>query len=978
MLRPCTTFVLCLLMCLIRPCWAEAAEPVTTPLLRVETGMHTSLVRRVLPDLPRNRLITCSDDKTVRVWQMPEMRLVSVLRVPIDAGHEGQLSAVAVSPDGETVATAGWTGWDWEGHASIYFFDVATGELIHRISGFDNVVNALAWLDDGEHLAVGLQGYSGFRVLNLREGSTVAADTQYLDDVMDMDVSRRGRIIVTALDGFVRLYDRSFKLIGRREIPGGSRPVSVRFSPDGDAIALGFLDVPAISVISSRDLSLLYHPDTDRITDQVGFTSVVWSSDGELLFASGQYSGEGLNPVYRWRERGTASPEKMPLTQNRITEIQQMPENRIAFAAEDPGVGVMAPDGTLELFRGPDVANFSRSQEHLALSPDASVVRYPLDRDNRFKQSFNIFGGGDQDTSTVPNEPLHTAITSAEGIVVSDWLDSFNPTINGIVPQLDEYEFSRCYAMAPDGGSVLLGTEWALRLLRPDASEIWNVKLSAVVWSVNVSPDGRFALAALSDGTIRWYLMGDGREVLAYFPHNNGRDWIAWVPDGYYMSSVYGDNYVGWHLNRGKDLTPDFYRAVQFDRILYRPDVVTSSFRRAMGPTKRSLEAPPRDADFRIDELRRISPPRLRVTKAGLEDTSDGPALLTLELRGEKTELTVHDYSVYVNHIPVIPARDRRLSGGEKDRFQRTIQMYLPERHNEIRVEAFNGVSMGVAETYVGLPREVSPAPVKGNLYMLAVGVNVFPALPRRAHLSFAAQDAGGIASAWKERAAGTYGEVFVRIISDLSDDQPYRDTILSALEFVEQAGPDDTVVIFLASHGISDPAGNYYFVPRDVVPRDIASAQEGEEAGSLIPWVAFFDALRDAAGRRILIVDTCQARNIEGKFEPHSLMKRSAASQFALIVASKGDEESQEYAPARHGLFTYSLISAMHDEAALDLGKVTLRDIFEIALPIVEELRHKETGPQTPQMVAPPVLADLPVLYDGRWAGGGQGAPIR
>ena len=66
--------------------------------------MHTTLIRRVVPDAPRNRLITASDDKTIRVWQMPEARLVSVLRVPIDSGHEGQLFGLAISPDGRTIA----------------------------------------------------------------------------------------------------------------------------------------------------------------------------------------------------------------------------------------------------------------------------------------------------------------------------------------------------------------------------------------------------------------------------------------------------------------------------------------------------------------------------------------------------------------------------------------------------------------------------------------------------------------------------------------------------------------------------------------------------------------------------------------------------------------------------------------------------------------------------------------------------------
>jgi hypothetical protein len=722
-------------------------------------------------------------------------------------------------------------------------------------------------------------------------------------------------------------------------------------------------------------LSFKYHPDISRFSNQVGFTSVVWSSDGKTLYASGQYSGEGLNPVYRWKNEGRSEPEKIPLTQNRISEIQQMPDNHIAFAAEDPGVGVIGPDGKLKLFRGPDIANFSGSQRHLFLSADASVVRYPLHKDNIMQRSFAVFGGGDQDTSRTGNAQLFSPILEAKDVKVLDWQDSFKPRINGVTPKLEDYEFSRSYAISPDGKSILLGTEWAVRLLKPDASEIWHVKLPAVAWSVNISRNGMFAVVALSDGTIRWYRMRDGSELLAYFPHNNGRDWIAWVPDGYYMSSVYGDNYVGWHLNRGKDLTPDFYRAVQFDRILYRPDVVTASFRSALDPVTRGLYSIPQNADFQIAQLSEIAPPRLRLKPSGSPESTGGRFRMAFELKGEKNKLAIQDYSVFVNNIPVTPARERRLSGDEAGSFRRTFQLDLPARDNEIRVEAFNGVSMGIAETYVGLSTELLQVPVKGNLYMLAVGVNAFPALPRRNHLDYAAQDAEEFGQAWKIRSADNFIKIIVHTISDNSPDKPDQKTILSALKFVEQAGPDDTVVIFLASHGLSDAAGNYYFVPRDVVPQDIANTQKGGKITSLIPWTAFFDALRDAAGRRILIVDTCQARSIEGKFEAHSLMKRSAASQFALIVASKGDEESQEYAPAKHGLFTYSLLNALKPDADSNRdGWVSLKEVFDLVLPIVEELRHKQAGPQTPQMVSPQVLAEMPVLRSGLTGSGPKG----
>ena len=152
--------------------------------------------------------------------------------------------------------------------------------------------------------------------------------------------------------------------------------------------------------------------------------------------------------------------------------------------------------------------------------------------------------------------------------------------------------------------------------------------------------------------------------------------------------------------------------------------------------------------------------------------------------------------------------------------------------------------------------------------------------------------------------------------------------------------------------------------MPRDVERRDIVSAQRGQGGDSLVSWTAFFDALRGAAGRRLLIVDTCHAGSAEGSFDSHSLMKRSASSLFPLIVASKGEEKSQEYAPGQHGLFTYALMNALAPAADADGDLlVSLREAFRFALPIVEQLRDKSAGGQTPQMVVPQSLGDVALV---------------
>jgi hypothetical protein len=942
---------------------AFGADAPAAPILRVETGMHTTLIRRVVVDAPRNRLISASDDKTIRVWQMPQARLLATLRVPIDAGHEGQLFGLAVSPDGKSVAAGGWTGWDWDGVASLYLFDVESGELIRRVSGFKDAIGALGWSPDGRHLAVGLQARAGLHILRTDDFRIVASDTEYNDKIMDIDFDRGGRLAVVALDGMTRVYDLGFRIYGRVVTPGGKNPASVRFSPDTSMVAIGFADQAVVSVLSTRDLGLQFQADTGGLKEQASFNTVVWSSDGEHLYAGGEYRGAGRNPLYRWGAKGRGKMERIPVADQRISEIQQMPGGAIAYAVEDPGIGILAKTGERVVFRGPDILDFSAAQARLMVSEDTGVISYPTKAGGEEARSFAVEQAGAEGARPKHPPRLMPALTQAAGFSMEGWKDGFSPTINGKALELDDYERSRCYAIAHDRSAVLFGTEWSLRLYDREARQLWRVQLPAVAWAVNLSKGGGLAVAALSDGTIRWYRMRDGREVLAYFPHANGEDWITWTPEGYYASSVRGDNHIGWHLNRGREMTPDFYRAVQFERVLYRPDQVVASFRGAQQAGTRALSREA-EAAFDIARLREIAPPRLKLRTLGVTSAGEGASRVKLRLEGEKSGLEMRDYTVFVNSIPVTPARERRLSGLESVRFRRDIEVDLAGMENEIRVEAFNGVSMAVAERFVPLPAQMLPRRDAGELYVLAIGVNEFPKLPQTTYLAYAARDAEEFAKTMAKRGNGYFRATHVNVIADGTGPSPERENIVKAVEFVQQARAADTVVIFLASHGISDKAGNYYFLPRDALASDLDALTNGGPVRSLISWNVFFDALRSAAGRRILIVDTCQARNIEGRFEPHSLMKRSASSLFSLVVASKGDEESQEYPPAKHGLFTYALLSAldMRSDANAD-GRVSLRELFDSARPLVETLHDRKIGPQTPQLVAPKSLEDSPLM---------------
>jgi len=55
---------------------AVRACPVMDPILSIETGMHTGPIRRVEADRDCKLLATGSDDKTVHLWSLPDVRLI--------------------------------------------------------------------------------------------------------------------------------------------------------------------------------------------------------------------------------------------------------------------------------------------------------------------------------------------------------------------------------------------------------------------------------------------------------------------------------------------------------------------------------------------------------------------------------------------------------------------------------------------------------------------------------------------------------------------------------------------------------------------------------------------------------------------------------------------------------------------------------------------------------------------------------------
>ena len=327
---------------------------------------------------------------------------------------------------------------------------------------------------------------------------------------------------------------------------------------------------------------------------------------------------------------------------------------------------------------------------------------------------------------------------------------------------------------------------------------------------------------------------------------------------------------------------------------------------------------------------------------------------------------------VYVNDVPVTPYADRAIREGEEKLLVREIEIPLSEERNLVRIEVETSSSLGVRE-FIARNDGARAKPKSGQLHVLAIGVNELPDRPF-VSLEFAAQDAIAISETFGQQTQLAFESVDSQVLAD-GRTLPTREAILGLLPRLRDSRADDTSVLFLAAHGVRDGGGNYYMIPRDAASKDmdrvLASvdatpphAVDPREVPSLVGWEVFFDALRAASGRRLLIVDTCQAKGIGGTLEYTSLAKRSASSSFALLAASQEDEESQEYRVGGHGLFTYALLRGLERFGDQNGdGLVRLDELAEWTRDFVgREANPLSATSQTPQLDAPESLTRLVV----------------
>ncbi|MCB1191294.1 MAG: hypothetical protein KDK90_12695 [Leptospiraceae bacterium] len=561
----------------------KKSSPIKTPIFRLNNKMHGMSITGVATDASNKILATVSLDKTVRIWDLITGELLKIIRIPIGKAKEGELYTVAISPNQQILACAGWTGYEWDGTFSVYFINLHSDKIAHLVSGLPAAITKIVFSKDGQYLAATLKDGYGIRVYNTYDYSLVAIDDGYNKDCYGVDFDLENRIVTASYDGFIRLYDKEFKLIAK-EKAFSELPHSVSFSPDGKKIAVGYKESIRVDILAGHRifiirsyLSNLYPLETQGIEN--GDLSIVhFSKDGKYIYAGGNWQKNSYRYLRRWenKESGSYTNIKTKVTDS-ISQIINTYNDAIIIASSTPSFQIIGKSKKVGIFKNSIILPNKHLQDNLMISRDGYAVRVWYDKTIKAPLVFSLYDKKlvwDKDAYYKLYSP--GIITSQKNFTISNWNDGKVPVLNNKEIILEKGDFSRSISISLDEKLALLGTDNYLYLFDKHVKELWKIPIPASTYSVNISMDKNVVVAALEDGTIRWYRLEDGSELVALLVLKDFRGWVLFSPSGYYdTNDEKAEELLGWVINTGRTNSSYFVPSFILNRYLNSSQVIS-------------------------------------------------------------------------------------------------------------------------------------------------------------------------------------------------------------------------------------------------------------------------------------------------------------------------------------------------------------------------------------------------------------------
>jgi WD40 repeat protein len=895
-------------------------------------GRHTNSVNSVAFSTDGTRLVSGSDDKTVKLWDVSSGQLIRTLE-----GHSSRVRSVAYSPDGSRVLSGGTRDgelrlWDAATGQPIHVFkvadwtssvafspdgtrllsggpngarlwDAASGGLLHTFRGHELPVEVVAFLPNGKHLITG--GDPALKLWDAASGQLLRTFAGASRSVRSVAFSPDGtRLLSGGDDHTLKLWDAASGRLVRTFVGHANWLLSVAFSPDGTRLLSGSEDrtLNVWDAASGQVIDTLSHPSPIQ--------SVAISPDGTRLLSA---SGKTINLWNAASGQLVRTFEAHPGLVSSVSSAAFSPDGTRLLTGGNILISGTSGDQTLKLW---DTSTGQLVRALAALPDSVTAVAFSPD-------GAHLLSGGRK----------LKLWDAASGQVLRSFAGHSGP--------IDAVTFS------PDGLRLLSGS-WDKTLKLWDAASGQMIRTfaghSGWVNSVAFSPDGTRVLSGSNDSTARVWSTASGQHLASLFGSSDG-GWLTITPEGFFDASAKGADILT--IVRDLELTT----IDQVHQSLFNPDLVRESLAGdpngevrdsakvinlgkvlGSGPAPNVVITSPSDGGQSVGDLATIG--------ARIEDRGKGIG---------RIEWRVNGITAAVSAKPA----------GRGPAYTTKQQLALDPGDNTIEVVAYNASNLLASPPARTTIRFTGPADgTKPKLHILAIGIDSDVdkgwTPPGAAPLAFAplglaVKDAEAFAASMKKAAAGLYGEVRITLALDT---QATRDSLEQLIGKVSaEVHPRDSFMLFAAGHGTSED-GRFYFIPQDYQGGPGRLAQHAIGQDRLQDWLAN----HIKAKRAIILLDTCESgalvagharsradapaseaavgRLHEATGRP--VLTAAAAGQFAHegLIGETGE---------RHGVFTWALLDALRKGDANGNGTIELSEL----------VRHV-------QSMVPKIAADL------------------
>ncbi len=955
----------------------EKAEP---PRLVLDARGHTANVKKVLFTPDGRELITVSDDKTIRFWDVATGEPLRTLRPPIGPGSEGQLYAAAVSPDGGRLAVGGYGLKD--DYGVIFLISLSTTRIERRLIGHTNGVVDLAFSHDNRRLVSGSFDKTS-RIWDVVSGDCLHVLEGHTAGVAGVTFSPDGLSVATAsYDNTARLWSSpDFSESSAIKLSSHTDDViCVAWSPNGETIATGSCDQSirlwtrtgvlhkTFAKLGNQISSLVFTPDNrsllftlggpakregaaildlttgnerlrfERHTYSVYHGNVSSRSHQSLLTASRSLSTPRESDFVAATTGGHDSETFLWGMSDGTVLHRLASQGRATFSAAWGSNGKTIAWGNVDT--GKETETYLNGFDELQRAFNVFDLELPTPSTSDFKHP-TLFGrakSSDGSTSLVATSRTNLDVRRGNETVTTIKLAN---AANAV----------RCFTLVPDNHAAV-GTDMGMYLYDTQSGQIVRrfQGHTGIITAISPSPDDRWLLSASLDQTLRIWDPNRDEPLLSLF--FAGDDWIAWTPEGYYAGSPGGEKLMGWHVNNGREQMASFYPAAQFRKTLYRPDVIKLLLK--TGSVERALEVADQARSKRTEkaEVAQVLPPTVTITAP---DRS-GVQLSRSELTVTATARNRVDHPVTALRLLLDGRPFEGLKGIKKvanpklGEVRETWTVQLEPGRHRLKVLADSAVSQGASEEvevdYVG--GGLADMVELPKLYVLAIGISKYPG---NLKLDYAASDAQAISTTLQAKSKPLFKSIEVKT---LVDQGATRAEILKGLGWLRrQITQRDFGIVFYGGHGEKDADGTLYLLPVDVAPDDLLSTAVTAEQ--------FKTQLTGLPGKIMLLLDACHSGAVDtakdkgkrrdGGSLTDDLVRDLLTDESGVVVmcASTGREFSLENHEFRHGTFTQAVLEGLSGKGGKSPdGAVFLHHLDSYVTDRVKELTRGQQHPVT------------------------------